>query len=695
MNRSERTNQRRLEEARATVQALASGQVDLVAGASGPVLLAAAEALHAAEARYRVLLDSAPDAMVVFNDRGEIQMLNGRTQELFGATREDLVGRSIQALVSDEVWAAHAEHLEDFLHRPRALRLGVDERIHCRRADNSEFPAEISLSPVQTQEGTYLIAAIRDVGARVATEDALRDSEAKLASTLNSIGDGVLATDLQGAVTLMNPVAEQLTGFSHLEAVGHRVDEIYRVCSEKTREPMATPIADLAVGVAAVAPHARLVARDGHQLLISQCAAPIRKPTGEVVGVVVAFRDVTAQKELQEQLLLSDRMVSLGTLAAGVAHEINNPLAALIGNLDVLMGELTRKPREVLLPASVDDVLHDIREAAEQVRLIVKDLKLFSRGDEESRGPVDVQRLLDSSARLARNEVRHRARLVKDWQPVPAVIANEARLGEVFVNLIVNAAQAIPEGRADDNEIRLTTRVADRGRVAIEIRDSGVGIPPEILGRIFDPFFTTKPIGVGTGLGLSICHRIVSELGGEITVESPRGRGTCFRVLLPAVEAGRATRHLPATREERKGRRASVLVIDDEALVRAFVERALTGEHEVTVEACAEDGLLRIENGQRFDVILCDVMMPQMTGIEFYQVLSVIEPDQAARVGFITGGAFTGGTQRFLDSAPNPKLEKPFRVDRLRSFVDSVLDRAEPHEPAQPPLALPRLRHHA
>jgi CheY-like chemotaxis protein/two-component sensor histidine kinase len=380
-------------------------------------------------------------------------------------------------------------------------------------------------------------------------------------------------------------------------------------------------------------------------------------------------------------------------LAAGVAHEINNPLAALIGNLDVLMSDLTKRPREDLLPAGVDDLLHDIREAAEQVRLIVKDLKLFSRGDEVSRGPVDVQRLLDSSARLARNEVRHRARLVKDWQAVPAVIANEARLGEVFVNLIVNAAQAIPEGRADDNEVRLTTRVESRGRVAIEIRDTGVGIPPEILGRIFDPFFTTKPIGVGTGLGLSICHRIISELGGEITVESVRGKGSCFRVSLPAAQGERVARDLPASVHEPSRRRASVMVIDDESLVRGFVRRALATDHDVTVEACAEDGLARIERGQRFDVILCDVMMPQMTGIEFYQVLSATVPEQAERVAFITGGAFTGGTQHFLEATSNPTLEKPFHVDRLRSFVDGLLDQACDGEPDRPPPAQLRLHH--
>ena len=282
----------------------------------------------------------------------------------------------------------------------------------------------------------------------------------------------MLATDLHGIVTRINPVAEQVTGFTRDEAIGRHVDEIYHVLSEKTRQPVWTPIRALASGGATVAPNARLVTRDRRERAISQSAAPIRKPTGEVVGVVLAFRDVTAQREMQEQLLISERMVSLGTLAAGIAHEINNPLAALIGNLDVLMEDLQRPPGEQFpLPGFVDEVLRDVREAAEQVRLIVKDLKVFSRSDEDGRGPVDVQRLLESSLRLAWNEVRHRARLVKEWQVVPPVIANEARLGEVFVNLIVNAAQAIPEGHADRNEIRLchdawTTAGGSRSRCA-------------------------------------------------------------------------------------------------------------------------------------------------------------------------------------------------------------------------------------
>jgi PAS domain S-box-containing protein len=395
MNRVVRIKQRQLEEARATVQALVSGQVDPVAGPTSSVLLAAANALRAAEERYRVLLDSAPDAMVVFNDRGDIQMLNIRTKELFGYATEDLVGHSIETLFSERVLRERAAHRAAYFQSPRPMQLGAGERIHCRRADGSEFPAEICLNPAQTNDGIHIIAAIRDIGARVEIEDALRESEARLASTLNSIGEGVLATDLQGVVTRINPAAELVTGFSREEAIGRNIDDVYRVISEKTRQPVSTPIQALASGGVIVAPNARLVTRDQRERVISQTAAPIRKPTGEVVGVVLAFRDVTAQREMQEQLHISERMVSLGTLAAGIAHEINNPLAALIGNLDVLMEDLKRPPGEQFpQPGFVDEVLQDVREAAEQVRLIVKDLKVFSRSDEDSRGPVDVQRLL-------------------------------------------------------------------------------------------------------------------------------------------------------------------------------------------------------------------------------------------------------------------------------------------------------------
>jgi len=366
-------------------------------------------------------------------------------------------------------------------------------------------------------------------------------------------------------------------------------------------------------------------------------------------------------------------MASVGTLAAGVAHEINNPLAAICANLELMsktVGDLAAEPGMDHRLDEVVDELRDARDGAERVRQIIRDLKIFSRApDEERRGPVEVQRVLESSLRMAWNEIRHRARLIKDYGPVPPVDANEARLGQVFLNLIVNAAQAIPEGDAEHNAVRVVTGVDAAGRVSVAVSDTGTGIAPENLSRIFDAFFTTKAIGVGTGLGLSICHRIVGGLGGEIEVESERGKGTTFRVLLPPssaeTEAPRAP--LPVSAATRRGR---VLIVDDEIMFAKAIGRSIAQEHDVSLAGSAGDALARLRGGQRFDVIICDLMMPQMTGMELHAELARLAPEQAARIVFVTGGAFTAGARAFLDAVPNQRIEKPFETQQLRAVLN-------------------------
>jgi signal transduction histidine kinase len=381
------------------------------------------------------------------------------------------------------------------------------------------------------------------------------------------------------------------------------------------------------------------------------------------------------QRKMKEQLMISDRMASVGTLAAGVAHEINNPLAAVVANLELVARDLARISEDLQIGdqlADVFDQLHDARDSADRLRHIVRDLKIFSRAvDEERRGPVSVKRVLESSLRMAWNEIRHRARLVKDYGDVPAVEANEARLGQVFLNLIINAAQAIREGNSERNLIRISTQVdAASGRVVVEVRDSGSGIPPENLPRIFDPFFTTKPVGVGTGLGLPICHRIVNGLGGEIQVNSQVGKGTAFRVLLlPTVdeEPEVPAPTLVVTAPARRGR---VLVIDDEPVLARALERALAREHDVTTILSAGDAQQRIAAGEQYDVILCDLMMPQIAGMDLHAELVRTAPDQASRMIFLTGGAFTVEARAFLDSVPNQRVDKPFSTQHIRSIVN-------------------------
>lgn len=386
------------------------------------------------------------------------------------------------------------------------------------------------------------------------------------------------------------------------------------------------------------------------------------------------------RRRIEEQLLISERMASVGTLAAGIVHEINNPLSIMSGNLeilrrqfDVVLGAVTPSggplpPELAAAVALFRDAAADAAEAAQRVLLITRDLRTFSHPDETRREPVDVHKVLESSIRMAQNALRGRARVVRRFGEVPMVQGHAARLGQVFVNLLVNAAQAMPEG--GDGDITLATSVQD-GTVVIDVTDTGAGIPPEARARIFDVFFTTKPAGVGTGMGLAICHRIVTAFDGTIDVQSQPGQGTCVRVRLPGA-AGSATELAtePQVPPAQPGR-ATILVIEDEPALGRVLPRLLA-PHQVTVVDRAAEGLERIQAGARFDVILCDVMMPEMNGMEFHQELARCRPDLLDRVVFMSGGVFSATIRSFFDQIPNRRLEKPLDIAALRRLIGEM-----------------------
>jgi signal transduction histidine kinase len=393
------------------------------------------------------------------------------------------------------------------------------------------------------------------------------------------------------------------------------------------------------------------------------------------------LRETAIRRErvaMQEQLLISDRMASVGLLAAGVAHEINNPLNAVLGNLVLALEDLATLQQQVGEGPVLRDIveqLRDAHESAERIRDIAVDMKLFARSGSDERTAVDVRGVIESSLRMARTEIRHRCHVTTSFVDVPPVTANASRLGQVFLNLIVNAAQAIPEGRMDDYEIRITTALDDSGQVVVEVRDTGHGIPPDVRKRLFAPFMTTKAAGVGTGLGLSICHRIVTELGGTITVDSELGRGTAFRVHLVAAEAEGAAPAggETATAEPPAVRRGSVLVVDDEPMLGVLTRRILEGAHDVVTTTSAKEALEWIQDGRQFDLIICDLMMPDMTGMDLYEELEQEAPEQARAMVFLTGGAFTPRGREFLASVANTCLDKPVDITSLRSLVDERL----------------------
>jgi signal transduction histidine kinase len=459
-------------------------------------------------------------------------------------------------------------------------------------------------------------------------------------------------------------------------------------------EVVGRPLADFLEGLegAASAPPGAPVRRqwhlarpDGGITTIEGSVSGVAPGDGVEAELILVLRDVSDWKRLQARLMQADRLTAIGTLAAAVAHEVNNPLAVTIAGLEFVAAELRSLAGE-LPPGRLSEVaaaLAEARDGADRVRQTVRDLKTFARADDEAAGLLDVQRVIESAIRLAYNEIRHRARLIKEYHPAPLVAGNAARLGQVVVNLLVNAAQAIPEGDVAGNQIRIVTGTDPAGEAVIEVHDTGVGIPVDARQRIFDPFFTTKPAGVGTGLGLAICQSIVGTLGGTINVASEPGRGTVFRVVLPAAResAAESAAAPPDAPEPVTPRRGRILAIDDEPSVGLAVRRALRPAHDVVVATSARAALARLAAGERYDLILCDVMMPEMDGPELYAHLARDLPDQAARMVFLTGGAFTEHARRFLDQVANPRVEKPFESGCLRALVNSLL------EPAPPPVA--------
>ena len=378
------------------------------------------------------------------------------------------------------------------------------------------------------------------------------------------------------------------------------------------------------------------------------------------------------RRRLQQQLLLADRLTSVGMLAAGVAHEINNPLAYVLGNVEFALNRLGARVTEDSDIAEIVQALTHAREGSERIRDITRDLRVFCRSSEhEPKRAIDVRKVMESSISMAWNEVRHRARLIRSFELVPSTLGDPSRLSQVFLNLLVNAAQALPAEGAERNEIALTIRAAE-STVVIEVRDNGPGMTPAQQKRVFDPFFTTKAPGVGSGIGLSICSSIVSEMGGTIEVESELGRGSTFRVLLPAHDAP-VLSIAPAPVEARGLPRCRILVVDDEPALCAVIRRLLRNEHEVVGFVDASLALARLRKDNDFDVVVCDIMMPNMSGIELFGQLQQLEPELARRTLFMTGGAFTLPTRQFLSTVSNPLLEKPFERRALHDAIARVL----------------------
>jgi signal transduction histidine kinase len=433
---------------------------------------------------------------------------------------------------------------------------------------------------------------------------------------------------------------------------------------EQRKRPALTNIPVIALS-ADVSPYAAAIDADAY----------LRKPVDfdRLCNVIEQVILASERKHLASKAVELERIRALGLLVAGVAHEINNPLTYVLGNLELAASRqrslLASPERAHSLGPKLFENIESARDGAERIAFIVRLLSTFVRGSGDEVQSVDVLRALDAAARLAMQHIRTRARLKLEVGVLPLVRANEARLAQVFLNLLINAAQAIPEGAPDQHQITVVARQVE-DKVELVFRDTGCGIAPELTARIFEPFYTTKPADQGTGLGLSIARDVILAFGGAISVESELGRGAAFKIVLPtahAEEDGPSQTQpqksiAPAAIVEQR-----ILVLDDEPLIGDLLAGALDG-HQVDLTTEGNEALQRIADGS-YDLVLCDLRMPRMSGIEFYAELKRRRPDLASCFVLMTGAAIDEELQQFLAANAVPVLRKPFEMSELHQCV--------------------------
>jgi len=622
----------------------------------------------AAEHRYHtMLLQNLHEAVIATDTLLRVTAWNAGAERVFGIPISQALGRLVLEVVRARLVGMSPAELGERLRREP----GVDVEVISRRKDGVAIHFEARLLGLRDAAGatTGFLGVGRDVTGRHRAEERL-----KLA--LDGTGDGLWDLDPTANRAWLSPEWARKLGLAGEEA-------------EASTEPLHTlfytddpaqkrAVLDHLSGKSPRYEYERRVALERRPRWVAVRGKVVeRGPQGEPRRLAGTFTDVTEKKAFQAQLVGADRLSSMGALAAGMAHEINNPLAYVVSNVSYaheVIAPLLEAGAPLRGPAAVDAVqaLLEAVEGAERVRKIVQDLKTFSRADGDEKGLVDVRESLRMALSMARSSLKHRARVETDFAEVPLVEAAEHRLGQVFLNLVVNAAQAIPEGRSGQDVIRVTARAVGKS-VVVEVRDTGCGIGPEVLTRLFEPFFTTKPSG--TGLGLSICHGIVTGMGGRIEVESLPGKGSTFRVVLPASsQAGSATTRAVVA-AALPGPAGRILLVDAEERVGQAFRRILSPPHAVAHETSLRAAVARLVRREPFDLVLCDLAAEGGSIDDLRATLASSVPDGARRFVLLSAGACSDGSRALLASGL-PVIDKPFQPAAVRAQVARLLGEA-------------------
>jgi PAS domain S-box-containing protein len=636
------------------------------------------------------LLDAAPDAMVCVDAGGRIVLVNAQTERLFGYQRDELAGHPVEILVPDAIKASHPARRAGYAADPRPRQMGEGIELAGRRRDGSTFPAEISLSAIDTSEGILVMAAVRDVTER-------QRAEARFRGLLEAAPDAMVCVDAGGRIVLVNAQTERLFGYRRDELAGHPVEilvpDAIKASHPARRAGYMTDPRPRQMGAGIELAGRR---RDGSTFPAEISLSAI--DTGEGILVSAAVRDVTERLELQaererlktqaerdrleRQLNQSQRLESLGQLAGGVAHDFNN-LLAVISNYAAFVAEeiASQTPRDQWRPVRED--ITQIQRAAERAAGLTHQLLAFARRDVIQPRVLNLNQVIETVEQLLLRTLGEHVELSTHLAAgLCPVLADPGQLEQILVNLAVNARDAMPGGgklivataNADIDADHVASRVGlVTGRYAsLKVSDTGAGMSQEVIDRAFEPFFTTKAKGEGTGLGLATVYGIITQLGGYVQIYSEPGLGTTFTILLPETSqpAGEAP---PAQPLPRGGAGETILVVEDEAAMREVTHRILTRSGYQVITAV--NGLDAIEAAAShpgdIDVLLTDVIMPQMLGKEAAEQIRARYP--GIKILFMSG--YTQGildTQGVVETGVN-LIEKPFTEASLLAKLGEII----------------------
>ncbi len=625
--------------------------------------------LRQSEERYRTIVEEMEEGYYETDLAGNYTFFNDVMCQTIGYSREELMGMNYRVYTPEEdVKSVYKVYNEVY-------RTGEPHRwfpmVNIRK-DGTRIFIEDSVFPLRNAVGEIIgfRGISRNVTGRKRADEALRQSEERYRTILQEMDEGYYEVDLAGNYTFVNDVICNRLGYSRDKLMGMNykvytleedIKTVYKVYNEvyRTGRPRRWfPAVN--------------VAKDGTRIFIENSILPIRNSDGQIIGFRGISRDVTERKRMEQERLqleqkaqFASRLASIGEMASGIAHEINNPLTGVIGYAQLLLQED--------LPDSVRKDLEIINDGAKRVANVIQRLLAFARQSKPQRTYVNINEVVATTLELRGYHLQtSNIEVTTELTPdLPLTVADAGQLQQVFLNLIVNAETEMKLARGSGKLTVKTQQVDDVLRISF--KDDGQGIAEENLEKIFDPFFTTRQVGQGTGLGLSVCYGIVSQHGGRIYAESKPGKGAIFVVELPMLTEDKQLQlPEPEVNEQRKRSGVRILVVDDERVVREFVSKALTEEgHQVETVDNAEDALKMVKN-KKYRIILLDVKMPGMSGIELYKRFQKMDPALARSVVFVTGDVMGARTLAFLAKTKSPYITKPFDGKQLNIAINRV-----------------------